>query len=486
MTLDFTAARVAIPEQLTKAVGAPMKVDAQLRGQGRHTYRFDTTLQLSGVDLRPGMVFDKPPGKTLDIEARGTLQRGSATHLEIDRWAIRALGDALSGTASFDSAGGGPGKRASTQLQLTATSSHLDADALLLKAPSAAPPRASAPPPDPHRFDGLRASVHAEVGNLVFHQVPWRNVAADVSVVDDQLDVKRFSLDAMGGQLRGDGTKVRLAPADHPFDLKLAARGLALGEVLTFGGKGKAFGGTFDGSVALTGRGTTATAVEKTLDGKIDGHLKNGAFLGADLVTAVAIPLAKTLPFATQMQQVQQLAGRGEQTPLGDLDVGMTVQDGVARLNAPLVVDTPAAVIELGGGIGLSGDLDLAGTVALTPSTIESLTGGKVKPPENIPVALTVRGPAWAPRIAGVDVRPAAVAIAKLAGGSALRSLLGTSDVAKAASGILSGASGGDAGAGPTSATPPAGGPPKSESDRLKEQAEDAARKKLHGILFGK
>lgn len=480
MTLDFTPARVAIPRQLTKAAGAPMKVEAQLRGGGRNTYRFDTTLQLSGVDLRPGMVFDKPPGKTLDIAAQGTLQRGATTHLKIDSFTIHALGDALSGTASVDSVREGEGKRASTQLQLTARSSHLDADALLLEAPSEEPRSAGAATPDPHRFDGLRASVQAEVGTVVFHEVPWRNVVADISVVDDQLSAKRFSLDAIGGQLRGDGTTVRLAPADHPFDLKLSARALELGQVLTFGGKGKAFAGTFDGSVALRGRGTTAATAKKTLDGTIDGHLKNGAFLGADLVSAVADPLAKTLPFATHVQQVQQLAGRGEQTPLGNVDLAMTVRDGVAHLNSPLVVDTPAAVIELGGGIDLSGNLDAAATVALTPSTIASLTGGKVKPPENIPLAFTLRGPAWAPRITGLDVRPAAVTIAKLAGASALQSLLGNSDVAKAAKGILSGESA-DAGA-----KPPGEGPPQSEADRLKRQAEDAARKKLEGLIFGK
>jgi AsmA protein len=481
MTLDFTPVRLAIPQQLTKAAGAPMKVEAQLRGAGRNTYRFDTTAQLSGADLRPGMVLDKPPGKTLDLAAQGTVQRGAATHLKVDSWTIHALDDALSGTASVDSDSEGPRKRANTQFQLTARSSHLDADALLLEAPSQPPSHASAAPPDPHRFDGLRANVHAEVENLIFHKVPWRNVVADADVVDDQLNLKRFSLDAVGGQLRGDGTTVRLAPADHPFDLKLSARGLELGQVLTFGGKGKAFAGTFDGAVALTGRGTTATTLEKTLNGTIDGHLKNGTFLGADLVSAVADPLAKVLPFPTNLQQVRQQVGRGAQTPLGNVDLAMTVHDGVARLNKPLVVDTPAAVIDLGGGIDLSGNLDLAGTVALTPSTIESLTGGKVKPPDNIPLALTLRGPAWAPQIAGLDVRPAALALAKLAGGSALQSLLGRSDVARAASGVLSG----DTGTGGSAQKPPSEGPPQSESDRLKQQAEDAARKKLQGI-FGK
>ncbi len=210
---------------------------------------------------------------------------------------------------------------------------------------------------------------------------------------DDLVKVERLSMDAAGGQVRLDGTTVRLGPVDKPWDLKLAVKSLDLAQALTFGGKGKAFAGVFDGNIALAGKGTTLAAVEKTLDGKIDGNLKNGAFLGADLVAAVAGPLAKALPFATKA-----LGGTGH-TPLGEnVGISLTVDNGVAKLNKPLTVQLPQAGVTLGGGVGLSGALALAGTVALTPETIKTLTGGKVTPSEAIPVALSLSGPAWAPQ----------------------------------------------------------------------------------------
>jgi AsmA protein len=468
MTLDFTPVRMAIPEQLAKAAGAPMQLVAKVRGAGRNTYRFDADAQLSGVDLRPGMLLDKPPGKPLQLTARGTLQRGSTTHLKLDTWTVRVLDDVVSGTAAVDMEG--RGKQASTKFLLTAKAPRLDADALLLE--SKAAPAPAGPSPDPHRFDGLRGNLHAEVQTLIFHKVTWHNLLADVTVVDDLATVTRLSLDAVGGQLRADGTTVRLGPADHPFDLKLSARGLDLAQTLTFGGKGKAFAGTFDGAVALSGRGTTASALEKTLSGTVNGNLKNGAFLGADLVSSVAGPLGKALPFASKLKD----AGT---TSLGDsLAIALTVDKGVARLNKPIVVNTPAAALNLGGAVGLGGQLDLGGTVGLTPSTVESLTGGRVKPPENIPLALTLSGPAWAPQIGGLDVKPAALTIAKLAGGNAIQSLLGNK-AGGAASSFLS------PGGGTGGSQPQGQDGNRSESERLKQQAEQEAKKSLQN-LFGK
>src|SRR5262249_50225776 len=126
-----------------------------------------------------------------------------------------------------------------------------------------------------------------------------------------------------------------------------------------------------------------------------------------------------------------------------------------------------------------SGALSLAGTVALSPATIKTLTGGKVTPPEPIPVALSLSGPAWAPQITGLDVRPAALTIARLAGASTLRSLFGDSDIGKAVGGALggSGTAGGEATPGEQKA--------QSEQEKLRQQAAEDAVKRLQG-LFGK
>src|SRR5262249_47943459 len=157
---------------------------------------------------------------------------------------------------------------------------------------------------------------HAEVASVVFHKVPWKNLLLDATMQDDLVKVDRLSMDAAGGQIRLDGTSVRLGPVEKPWDLKLVVKSLDLERALTFAGKGKAFAGVFDGNIALAGKGTTLSAVEKTLNGKIVGDLKNGAFLGKDLVAEVAGPLAKALPFATKSLGGTGGTGGTGRTPL--------------------------------------------------------------------------------------------------------------------------------------------------------------------------
>jgi AsmA protein len=469
VTLDFTPVRLAVPQQLAKAAGAPMTLVTHLRGAGKNTYRFDADLDLGGADLRPGQLLDKPPGRPMTLSLKGSASRGATTRVKLEQWTLRVLEDTLTGTASVEMQG--EGKRATTTFALDARAPRLDADALLLESDAS---KAQPPPADPHRFDGMQGKIHAEVASLVFHKVPWKNLLLDATMQDDLVKVDRLSIDAAGGQVRLDGTSVRLGPVDKPWDLKLAVKSLDLAQALTFSGKGKAFAGVFDGNIALAGRGTTISAVEKTLDGNIHGNLKDGAFLGADLVSSVAGPLAKALPFATKA------LGDTGRTPLGEnLPVALTVDNGVAKLAKPITVQLPQAGITLGGGVGLSGTLALAGTVALTPATIKTLTGGKVTPPEPIPVALSLSGPAWSPQISGLDVKPAALTVARLAGASTLRSLFGESDIGKAAAGALggSGAAGTEQSQGQQKA--------QSEAEVLRQQAAEEARKKLQG-LFGK
>jgi AsmA protein len=467
VALDATRAQVAIPHQLAKATGAPMQLVARLSGAGRSTYRFDGSVDLSGADLRPGRLLNKPPGKPMSLAARGSLQRGPATRLQISAWSLKVLGDAVDGTATVELQG--TGKRATTTFAVAARSAHLDADALLLpgeaaSTPTVTPGKSSAAAQlDPHRYDGMKGTVSAQVQSLLFHAVPWRNVVLDLAMQDDAVTIKTLSLDVVGGQLRADGTTARLGPAALPFDLKLSARGLDLAQALTFAGKGKPLSGTFDGNLALAGQGTTLGALEKTLKGTVKGTLKNGALEGTDLVTAVAGPLARALPLASG--KVPAL----KRTSLGDvLPVSLTVDKGVARLDKPVEVKTPEATLSLAGGIALSGNLELGGTVGLTPRTVQALTGGKLKPSEDIPVGVQLTGPAWSPHIASVNIQPAVLMLAKLGGASALQSFLG-----------------GSKSPAPGSAQPQQGDSTQTESERMQQQAAEEVKKRLEG-LFGK
>jgi AsmA protein len=64
-------------------------------------------------------------------------------------------------------------------------------------------------------------------------------------------------------------------------------------------------------------------------------------------------------------------------------------------------------------------------TVALSPQTVAAITGGKARPAAPVPVAFRLTGPAWSPSVSGLDVKPAAEALLKEAGGAALGKALG-------------------------------------------------------------
>jgi len=141
----------------------------------------------------------------------------------------------------------------------------------------------------------------------------------------------------------------------------------------------------------------------------------DGAFLGKDIVASVTGPLAKALPFGLAGK-----TGEGGKTSLGkDLPFGVTIEKGVARLKEPLKVSRPEAEMMFTGGLRVDGTLDLPGMVALSPSTIAAITGGKVMPANPIPVKLRLVGPAWSPSVVDLDLKPAVDQILK-EGGAAL------------------------------------------------------------------
>jgi AsmA protein len=183
--------------------------------------------------------------------------------------------------------------------------------------------------------------------------------------------------------------------------------------------------GKFNGGVDLKGGGQEMKDLAQTLAGNLDGHLLEGAFYGKDMIAAVTGPLVKSLP-ASLAGKVTQ----GGTTDLGkDLPVGVTIGNGVAKLKRPISVKRPEAEMSFDGGIRVDGNLDLAGTVSLSPQTIAALTGGKVKTKDPVPVKLRVVGPAWNPSVQDLDLKPAVEMILKQAGSALLGKALGVDNV---------------------------------------------------------
>jgi AsmA protein len=256
------------------------------------------------------------------------------------------------------------------------------------------------------------------------------------------------------------GTTLRLAHPQEPFKVVTKLKNVQADQALAlFSGK-KVLSGALDADLQLDGPGFGHPALLKSLSGTLQGKLRDGTFHGKDLVASAAGPLAGKLPFARKVAE-------GGTTSLGkEVPFSVQIANGVARLAKPLQFDTGQGKVELQGGVGLDGGLQMPATVALSPDTISRMTGGKVKLGAPVPLGFTLAGPAWSPRLEGLSVDAAAKSIASQAATGALGKALG----------LGAGDGGKDAG----------GGSGQPSAKDAQKQLEDAARKKLKGLFGGK
>jgi AsmA protein len=414
LRVDLTPVKVAMPEQMTKAAGAPMTLVAHAKGAaaGNGPLRFDAKFDLAGVDLRPGQSIDKKPGDRLDLAIEGTRKTNKSTtnpdqRIELSDLKAHVLDDEIQGKGWYETKGAGA--KATKQFDLDLASSHLDLDRMLI--PSTKEETEQSKPLDPATFKGLSGHAKAQIARLTMKRQTVTDVVADVVVEEDHVKVKAAQLKAFGGIVNAGGTEMRLAHPKEPFHLVTKLDGVGLENLVALGTTHKLLAGKFNGTIDLRGAGD----LEKTLAGVLDGNVNDGVFYGKDILASVTVPLAKALPFG--------LAGKvsqGGMTSLGKkLLFGVTIENGVARLKNPIKISRPEAEMTFTGGMRVDGTVDLPGTVALAPPTVAALTGGKVTPANPIPVNLKLVGPAWNPTVTELDLKPAVNQIVK-EGGTAL------------------------------------------------------------------
>ncbi|WNG32523.1 AsmA family protein [Archangium violaceum] len=492
--MDLTPVRLRIPEQLSKEAGTPMQLTARLTGAAASggALRFDAKANLAGVDMRPGLLLDKRPGQTFTVDTAGTYQPASGKaplKVDLSRLNVALLESTLSGKASVALAG--EGAKQTTTFSLALKSPRLDADELLMTdeeiaavaSPAGAPKEGEEAPEDPKRFNGMRGDMLFEIGSLRMSGMDLSNMVAELKMVDDLITVERFTTGVYGGTVSAGGSSVRLGPpaAQRPFELKAEVRGMNVAQALSDRVPRKVLDGKFDGQMNLSGVGYEMESLKERLVGAIDGNLLGGAFVGLDIPAAVSGPLVKALPFAGKALNSEGVTQLAEQLPFG-----VTIKNGVAQLSKPITWTRPEAAMSFDGGIRLDGTLDLAGTVNLGPPLVQKLTLGRATPSEPIPVALKLTGKAWSPEVTGLDVKPAAVAIAKMAAAGAATELLG--DKGKEVGKIITG--GTDAAKQAAQAEvekrkQEAAEKAKQEAEAARKKAEEEAKKRLKGI-FGR
>lgn len=477
LKLDLTPVRMHVPQSLTKAAGAPMTFIAHVHGAAASggPIRFDAKADLTGVDLRPGDAVDKAPGQRLDFAIEGTRSANKSStdpqqRIEIADVKAHVLEDEIEGKGFFESKGAGA--KATRKFELQLASSRLDLDKLLLPSKT----KEKKKPLDPKAFAGLSGHATVKIDLLRQKKQEMRDVIADVTVVEDYVKVTKAGLKAFGGTVDASGSELKLAHPKEPFKVALKIQNVEMANALGLLSEKKIITGKFDGAIDLRGGGQEMADLARTLAGVIDGKLQDGTFLGKDLIGAVTGPLVRALP--------AQLAGKvteGGRTDLGkELPFGLTVENGTAKLKQPIRITRPEAEMSFTGGIRVDGNLDLPGTIALSPATISAITGGKVKPSAAIPVKVHLQGPAWSPSIADLDLKPAVEQILKQAGTALLGKALGVDNVEEKKQQIQ-----GQATAKADEEAKKARERAAAEADAQKKRVEDEAQKRLKG-LFGR
>jgi hypothetical protein len=84
---------------------------------------------------------------------------------------------------------------------------------------------------------------------------------------------------------------------------------------------------------------------------------------------------------------------------------------GKLRLQKPIEADTPLGKMKIEGTTGLDAKLDLRSTLQLTPQMIATMTGGKVKVKEPVPVPMKIGGTWDKPQVSGIDVKSLLAAV---------------------------------------------------------------------------
>lgn len=471
LKVDLGPVRLDVPGELAKAAGAPMALVARADAAGGGgPVRFEASLNLAGADLRPGGTLAKKPGDPLSAKLAGTWRKAKGEQvLELSSAELVLLADRLLGTARVVL--GGTAASPTTRFTADLRGDRLDLDRLLIPAPEPAkggkaPPAPASKPLDPKAFAGLSGTAALRLGLLRYEKVDLRDVVARVKVVEDAVTLEEARLDGFGGRVSAAGTAMKLAHADAPFTIIADVKGVSGEELLRMVSKRKVLSGTLDARLELGGKGMKLDPLAKSAEGTLRGDLRDGAFHGKDLVAAVAGPIAKALPFA---------AGKvteGGATRLGkELPFALKIADGAARLEKPLSVDTGQGALSLNGGVKLDGTLDMPATLSLAPELVARLTGGRARPKAPIPVGFRLAGPAWSPRLDGLELRGAVEAIAREAAAGAL--------------GRAVGVPGGDVDALAAKKRAEAEAKAKDEAAKATQKLQDQAKKKLRG-LFGK
>jgi hypothetical protein len=205
-----------------------------------------------------------------------------------------------------------------------------------------------------------------------------------------------------GGTVSASGTSLDLPQQRTRYDLRLDGENIDFGAVVAAHTPlGRLFKGTVSPKLDVKGRGLAPGDFAITADGPAALKFKQLNIGGLDILG----PLNDAMKSKAPGFNANAAAPRDTGLTLNNFTALTKFIGGRLRLEKPIDADTPMGKMKIEGSTGMDARLDLTSVLSLTPQMISSMTGGKVKPKNAVPVPMKIGGTWDNPRVSNIDVK---------------------------------------------------------------------------------
>jgi AsmA protein len=275
--------------------------------------------------------------------------------------------------------------------------------------PGMAKQAAPAKPPTPLPLESLRKlNAHGtlRVASATFSNLVFTNVVMPLMAKDGHLHLGPTQARLYGGSYNGD-IVLDARPVQAQLSLNEHVHDTDIGALLKAALDSSRLSGHADANVAVTGVGNTDEALIRSLNGKIDANVKQGALVGVDAV----YEMQRVNSLLKHEVPPQRTAGP-VRTVFNALQLNSTLDKGVLRIDE-LRVETDFLKIHGGGTLDTVTEAinyQLVTSVNALPATgnPDRAAGGGLDALKSVEVPLTITGTLSSP-----TVRPDIGALAK-------------------------------------------------------------------------
>lgn len=212
-----------------------------------------------------------------------------------------------------------------------------------------------------------------------------------------------------GGTVTANGTLLDLPSEKTKYDLRLSGTNIDFGAVVAAHTPvGRVFKGVVSPKLEVKGRGLAPGDFAISADGPAALSFKSLVIGGLDVLG----PIGAAMKASGKASGFNAAAAKKEPgLTLMDFTALTKFAGGKLRLDKPVEANTPMGRMKIEGASGLDNTLDLRSTLSLTPQMIASMTGGKVKVKDPVPVPMKIGGTWDKPQVTGVDVKALLLAV---------------------------------------------------------------------------